>query len=387
MTDVDLHETMDAIAAGAPAPPADLLDRVEAGRRRQRRRRAVVAAAAVTMLAGAALAGVRLSAEPVDVPAGPARYAPFRIPPSVAERPSLWPGNAIPAPEPPSTRYGKPIRVIDEIETSFLLAADEDTFWNVTPEAGRFLPIVTGTGVDALRHPDWIAVSPSSIVWLADDRRSNGELSVYRTPHGGGSKGLITVVRQDPGALQGSLYATDDHVYWSTLDGVTRLSLTDGMTVMLPGFTGLVIDGTAWAARPGANPREFRNVVTGETRTVTPAAEVDPDRLRCIPAFCVAPARSGDGTWFVQRPDGSHTAKLPGAVKTFGAMGDAGVILLVDHVLLDPVSGRFGLASPGSMDGCPESAAGSRGKFVYRWATVEGNGCGPTWVMYLRDTD
>jgi hypothetical protein len=347
----------------------------------------MAAAAAVTMLAGAALAGARLFTEPADVPAGPARYAPFRIPPSVAERPSLWPGNAIPAPEPPSTRDGKPIRVIDEIESYFLLAADEDTFWNLTPEAGRFLPIVTGTGVDALRHPDWIAVSPTSIVWLADDRDSTDEFSVYRTPHGGGSKQLIMVVRQDPRTVQGQLYATEDHAYWSTPDGVTRLSLTDGMTGTLPGFTGLVTDGTEWAARPVANPREFRNVVTGETRTVTPAAEVAPDRLRCIPAFCVAPARSGDGTWFVQRPDGSHTAKLPGVVKTLGATGDTGVILLTDHVLLDPVSGRFGLAGPGSLDGCPESAVGSRGKFVYRWATAEGDGCGPTWVMYLRDTD
>ncbi len=389
MTDVDLHETMDAIAAGAAAPPADLLDRVAAGRHRQRRRRTAVAAvAAVALLAGAAWAGAHVSTRRADVPA---EYTPFHVPPSVAERPLVygaWPNAKLPFPEQPSTREGRPVRVLDQIDSFFLLVADRDTFWNVNPEAGRYLPIVTGTGVDGVRHPDRIAVTPNWIVWLAD-RVSAGEFAVYRTPHGGGSMELVTVVRQDPGTVRGRLYATDEHVYWSTPDGVTRVSQSDGTTSTLPGFAGMVTDGTPWATRPSPDPREFRNVVTGEVRTVTAAAMVDPGGLRCIPAFCVAPARSGDGSWFVQRPDGSHPTRLPAAVRTLGATNDSGVILLTDHTLLDPVSGRFGVGIFEGQEVCADSGAGASGRFVYRWSVREAPGgrCGDPWVLYLPDPD
>lgn len=116
---------------------------------------------------------------------------------------------------------------------------------------------------------------------------------------------------------------------------------------------------------------------------------MDPDRLRCIPAFCVAPARAGAGAWFVQRPDGSHAAKLPGAVRTIGATGDTGVILLADHGLLDPVSGRFGVADREPQDICADSGAGRNGWFIYRWSVRDAAGgqCGETWEVYLGDLD
>ena len=53
MTGRELHETMGLLAAEAPDPPADLLDRVVTGSRRRRHRQAAVAAfAAVIVLAG-----------------------------------------------------------------------------------------------------------------------------------------------------------------------------------------------------------------------------------------------------------------------------------------------------------------------------------------------
>lgn len=69
MTDLDVHEAMNAVAAEAPDPPADLLGRVEAGRRRHRRHQ--VLAAALLVLAAGSWAAIRPTTDRADTPAAP----------------------------------------------------------------------------------------------------------------------------------------------------------------------------------------------------------------------------------------------------------------------------------------------------------------------------
>ena len=388
MTGRELHETMGLLAAEAPAPPADLLDRVATGSRRRRRRQAAVAAfAAVLVLAGVAWAGLRPPVDRADVPAAPAAptgTGPFRLPPSVAEPPRVWdtwPASAPFAQEPSTTPDGRRVHVLDRIGTGFLLMGDEDNFYNWSPYDRVFRPIVSGTGPT---QQDWVVTTPTSIVWLARDRGGPDEaFSVYRTPHGGGSKQLVTVVPRPWSGVRG-LYATEQNAYFSGPDGVARVSLTDGTYSPLAGFEGMVTDGTAWATRPGGEqgsarpPTEFRHLVTGETRTVRPAAGLDVTLLRCVPAFCLGPATGGD-TWFVQRPDGSHLTRLPypGDPVTLGAVGGSGIVVLADGVLLDPGTGRFGVATRAQMRGCLQRSGAVKDEFVFRYAVRTGDTCGP----------
>jgi hypothetical protein len=391
MNDVRLHEAMDAIAAGAPAPPADLLDRVEAGRRRQRGTRTAVAGVAAVIQGGAAWAALGPSTYRADLPAGRTEYAPFHLPASVEAPPlfwNTWVSAMLGDQEPSATPDGKPVRVVDRIDDGFFLMGSADTFYTWTPLDRVLRPMMSSTGVDATAHPDWIVVTPRWIVWLADDRGSPGEFSIWRTPHGGGSRYLVAVVHQDTSGVHG-LYATDDHVYWSTRGdrAVHRLSQAHVTMALMPGFDGMTTDGTPWARGPGSSV--FRNLVTGEVRTVAPAEGVDAAAMQCIPAFCLAPSASDGRRWFLQRPDGSHRTELPypGRPAIAGAMGESGLLLVDGRVLLDPDSGRLGIATRDRQDGCPARAAGNKGEVSYRFAVRTPNGCGPRGFIAISASD
>jgi len=313
------------------------------------------------------------------MPARPVGYPPFTVPSSVANPPMIWqvwrdmPGIAR---EPATTPGGEPVRMLGVLGPS-LLMGDRDNFYAWSRWDERFRPLVAGTGVDATAHPDRVVVAPMSIVWLAD--RGDG-LAVYRAPRVGGSMQLVTVVRQ-PGADVRNLFATEDHAYWSTRDGVLRVSLSDGSAGLLAGYEDLVTDGTAWASGSGV----YKHLVTGEERRIRAAPEADAARLRCIPAFCVAPPRDGGEVWLLQRPDGSRVTRLPipGPPVAIGAIPGSGLIVLADGVLLDPVSGAYGFPGLKVGDACPLRSEATKEYFAYRYGERTAGGCGNPGVTFI----
>jgi hypothetical protein len=168
----------------------------------------------------------------------------------------------------------------------------------------------------------------------------------------------------------------------------------------MPGFENLVTDGTAWARDSLAEPTVFRNLVTGEERRV--ARPSDADRLRCVPAFCLGHARGG---WFVQAWDGSNRRRLdyPGTPVLIGALDaapppiktpagyplpprDSGLLLIADRVLLDPLSGRFGVATHGAQ--CDVRYGPVKNEIVYSWSTPVDGACGgPRRSAYIGGND
>jgi hypothetical protein len=384
-TDIDLRGVLTSLAAEAAEPPADLLDRVESGRRRYRRRRAATAAfAAVAVLAVGAWAAVaRPAADRADTPlTAPALHLPSSLAKPLPMH-LVWPGS-LPISKPPGrVDDNEPVHVVARTDEVSLLTAGRDTLYRLDTMREVFYPLVTDTGVDAIAHPDRIAVTPTSIVWLAD-RDTPDEYGVYRSPLGGGSRTLVAVIRA-PGGPRG-LYATDDHAWWSnaTGGGVLRVSLSDGSTSRPAGFDGLVAVGTAWATSPGDAPTVFRNLVTGVERRVVRAADVA--TLECVPAFCLGDLAGRPGSWFVQRPDGSDRTMLtyPGEPTLVGAMGDSGLLVVDNRVLLDPTTGRFAAAPWDTGATCDVTYATLKDDVVLQWSDGP---CTETWVAYLGAAD
>jgi hypothetical protein len=382
MTDTDLSRAMSGIADEAPAPPVDLLERVAVRHRRYRRRRAATATlAALAVLAAGTWGVTGPLARRADTPAV-TQWPPLVVPSSVASPPLLghnW-THGFPAVEEPPTRTpeGDPVRVVGPLEEYTVLVSGSDTFYEFGLDRRVFEPLVSDTGLDAGAHPDRIAFAPHWIVWLAEDRGAGGGYSLYRAPRGGQSRELVAVVR--PRATPRGLYATDDHVWWSGGNDVTRVSLADGTVSTLAEFSGLVTDGTAWARTPGDTPTAFRNLVTGERRPVVRSADIA--SLHCIPAFCLGDLAGRPGSWFVQRPDGSGRVALPypGEPALVGALGEHGLLVIGNRVLLDPTSGQF-IGTPWNPeDGCRVDYGTLRNDVVLRWG--QGN-CDKTWLAYV----
>jgi hypothetical protein len=380
MTDLDVREAMNAVAAEAPDPPADLLGRVEAGRRRHRRNRAATAAfATVVLLAAGTWAVLRPASDRHDTPAvsrhieNP-RVPGFIVPPPAQEPPLItvtWPGALVGPAEPRDTPSGAEFVVLDRLDDNRLLISEDlRKLYAYDLKARTFQVLVADTRSWVRNAQPLVARSPRWIVWVAGSPYPDHDFYVFRAPVAGGERELVGVVpNAGPGGL--NLYATDEYVYWTHPDepGVTRMSMADGTFGPLPGFDGFRIDGTAWAR----GPAEFRNLATGEERRISPSP--DTKSAECVPAFCLV--RTADG-WFVQRLDGRDRTALPWP-GTFDLAGD--LLLLPDNSLLDPLTGKRGIAEPGGGAGCPRQYGSIDGQVFYRW------GCAARQVVYLTPAD
>jgi hypothetical protein len=232
---------------------------------------------------------------------------------------------------------------------------------------------------------DYLAISPHWVVWQADHVKEDGHrFSIYRAPITGGPKQRIGVVNQP--VLNVGYYATDDYVYWSPANGggVNRMSMTDGTLSTLPGFEGTLIDGSPWVriprpAEPGPSflmakvgtPIGFRNVVSGERRSVTMPPDVA--TLKCVPAFCVAVVKE-TGELVIERLDGTGRIALPrtkspavgrGSLLNFG---DGGLVVLDDVTLLDPLTGKLAATPSPKNATCGYSPGSIRDAAVFTWS-------------------
>jgi hypothetical protein len=386
MSGTDLRELLKNRAANAATPPADLIERVEAGHRRRRRGQAAVATfLSVLVLAAGAWVALRPGADrhpqlPATPPT-PAAPRPFHVPGSMANPPALkitWPGTTM-VDQPLPDRIGRPLGRIDQ---DHLLLGDTTTFssYDVTTRTTRTL--VSGTG--AKPHGSGIlftvAIAPHWIIWQADDQQSATAFSVYRAPITGGPRQLVAVVHAS--VENQGYYATDDFVYWSPIrhGGVTRLSLTDGTIRVLPGFEGIWSDGTGWGRDVGrprnqtataevktpkaAAPISFRSLVTGELRAVTRSRDLT--GMQCVPTFCIG-ASAGSSQEFVQRLDGSGRVALPATGHRIVAVlqvGDGGLIAY-GLTLLDPLTGRVGAAQT------PDGPCGRTSDYLQRATVID----------------
>jgi hypothetical protein len=387
MSGTDLRELLNNRAANAAKPPADLIERVEAGHRRRRRGQATVAAfLSVLVLAAGAWVVLRPDAErhpqlPATTPT-PATPRPFHVPGSLANPPALnvaWPATTM-VDQPLPNRYGRPLGRIDQ---DHLLLGNAMTFssYDVTTRTARTL--VSGTGAGQQTGVQFTAaIAPHWIVWQADDQHSATAFSVYRAPISGGPRQLVGVVHAS--VDNQGYYATDDFVYWSPIrhGGVTRFSLTDGTIRALPGFEGIWSDGTGWGRDVGysrnptgtasevntpkaAAPVAFRSLVTGERRPVTRSRDLT--QMQCVPTFCIG-ASAGSSKEFVQRLDGRGRVALPATTgHAFVAVlqiGDGGLISY-GLTLFDPFTGRVGGAQ------VPEEPCGRATEYLQRATVID----------------
>ncbi len=386
MTDLDLRRAMDTIAENAPAPPADLLDRVMAGHRRQRRNRARTAAfaAAAVVLAAGTWAALRPPGDRGE-PAGG-----FRLPSSVADAPPLtevWKAATIVG-DLPDTPDGATPYLIGRLDTDHLLIAGVTTLYSYAVGEQTYRPVLDGGNLALGADRAGWAISPR---WIVRILRTGTGVEVRRSPAAGGSIEVVAEAAQSP-PIRGA-WATDDHVYWSVegTGGVTRASLTDGTVAALPGFENLTADGTPWAKN--ADATVFRNLLTGEERRVRRPAGAD--SLRCVPAFCLGHDRDG---WYLSAVDGSHRTDLPypGTPALVGALHaaihhplqpvDSGMLLLAGGVLLDPVTGFSGAVTRAEQ--CDVSYGPVKDEVFYRWSTTVGGACtGPRQTAYVSGGD
>jgi hypothetical protein len=392
MSGTDLRELLKNRAAGASMPPADLMDRVEAGYRRRRRGQVAWSAfAAVLVLAVAVWAGLSPAPDRTSLPANLVNPSPFHLPPTLNKAPGLSSAfpDAVLDGIPPTTPSNSKTAVLGRLGRGHALLGDRKALYDYDTRSKTFRTITeTGGAMTA------IAIAPHWIVWQQTDSANAEHFFVYRAPISGGPRQLVAAVGQrTPTTIW---YATDDDVYWTSLptsragSGVTRLSLKNGAVSTMPGFEDLSVDGTPWAKgydiptvdNPGVEiPTDgrttlMRNLLTGERRSVT--TRDDTEWLRCVATFCVGQTRSTrpspttpsgqayphmDG-YFLQQPDGSdrveisYRAMSPQLLRT----DDGGLLAFqgATVTVLDPVSGKVGtIAGAGKGLGCASTGAAS----------------------------
>jgi hypothetical protein len=380
MSGTDLRELLKNRAGDAPMPPADLMQRVEAGHRRRRRSQVALSAfAAVLVLAVGAWAGLSAAPHRASLPANPVNLPPFHLPATLDDAPAIataFPGSVIDG-IPGTAPSDLNAVVYGRLGPGHALIGDRKTLYDYDSGSRTFRTLTTtGPAMTA------ITLAPHWIVWQQSDTTNPRHFWVYKAPRSGGARQLVADVRQAPSST--AWYATDDYAYWTSKppnpvsSGVTRLSLKDGAVAGMAGFEDLSMDGTPWAKSfvgsgaylPGISARDerttmMRNVVTGERRPVT--TRDDTEWLNCVATFCLGQTKSlrpsptttngqplhfhNDG-FFVQHPDGSdrveisYRAYLPELLNT----DDGGLLVSrgLTMVVLDPLSGKFGTV-PGAV--------------------------------------
>lgn len=375
MSEADLRDAMAEIAERAPVPPADLLERVEAGHRRQQRKHSVTAAfCAVLLVAAGGWVLSRPNDRIIDA---------FQLPPLTANPPLVtetWPAATITGtlPRPPD---GQDPIAMSRINQNHLLvwgrvgrgsSATSSTIWSYTVGARVYRPVVRNLPARAVLAT--LAIGDDALVWV-EQSGDNTRLS-YSSINGG-----------PPGRFAGTangmagMFADGRTLYWSSGASaplVHRMTLPTGSIEDRLGYEGLAVDGTAWAHN--ADNTRFKHLVTGEERTVVrpPGA----DELECVAAFCLGHDATG---WFLQHTDGRERTKLPypGMPKLIGANG---LVLLAGNVLLDPVRGKLGVAARRSQCDVVHTSRG--GELIYGWRESVGGRCaGNYWTAYIGAED
>jgi hypothetical protein len=102
----------------------------------------------------------------------------------------------------------------------------------------------------------------------------------------------------------------------------------------------------------------------------------------CVPAFCLVSTEDGA---FVQRLDGTGRTALPGRghFALLGPIGDGGLVVLPDRSLLDPVTGRHGIAEKGG-EVCMSASGVLKGTAYFRWSGTDANGCTGRRAVFFR---
>lgn len=387
MSEADLRDAMAEIAERAPVPPIDLLERVEAGHRRQRRRQTVTAAfCAVLLVAAGGWVISRPNGRAVQVDA-------FQLPPVPATPPLItetWPAATVTGalPRPPD---GQDPIAMGRIDQRHLLVwgrvgrgsqATSSTLWNYSVGDRSYRPVVSDLPARAVLAT--LAISGSSLVRV-EQLDDDSQLAVSPISGGPTSRFAFGV-----NGVMG-LFIDGQTVYWSTNPQsplVRRFTLPAGSVNDLIGYEGLTVDGTSWARNEDST--RFKNLVTGEERTVVRPAGAD--ELSCVPAFCLGHDAAG---WFLQLTDGTEHTPLPypGTPQLIGGFGsaagepqDSGLLLLESGVLLDPVRGKLGVAGRGAQ--CDVVYTSRNGDLIYGWKAPVGGKCaGQYSTAYIGSTD
>jgi hypothetical protein len=405
MSEIDIHEALGDNAVDAPAPPQDLLDRVETGYRRRRRGRAITATfLSVALLALGAWVVLRPDAQRETLPAKPP--VTFHVPSSIENAPpfeKVWPKSFVLDDRLPGTSPNALLVPVGLLDTGHVLVVGRDKFYSYDAQDKQLRVLVDATGITGQSSPQGqLAISPHWIVWQVNRANDFHHFDIYRAPITGGPKQRVAVVNAiNPNE---GYYATDEAVYWSPVNGggVYRLSFADPKPVLVPGTVNMILDGTPWLSikvpRPNTpnvpggksddlayrfgRPTAFRNVVTGELRPmVTPP---DAAAVACVPTFCVGTTKTTKKK-FVQRLDGSGRVELPmtGKISPNFVMplrsDNGGVILMDNFTVLDPLTGV--LAGPPFTGDCGFSPSSTKGAALLgKSDPVPGkkNYCGPT---------
>ena len=367
-----LHETMTEIAEQAPAPPAGLLDRVEAGyQRRRRRHTAFTAAAAVLVLMVGGWTVLRPSAE-FDMTAG------FHLPSSVDDPPlfhQTWPAATVINDLPVTPDGGQPAVLGRHDEYPFVLGRSALYFWHVWGD--KYTEVVQLDFNPVLRH------SVLGDKWTVIVDQTGDSADVWRIPAWGGARNRIATLSVTS-EVRG-VYAAGDWAYLSVTGGpgVIRVALANGTSEPLAGFSDLVSDGSGWARN--ADGTVLRNLVTGEERRQPRPA--DAQAWECVPAFCLGQSL---GDWFLQEPGGDRERlPYPGTPSLIGTAMNSGILRVADGIVLDPLTGKFAdpayYAVPIDEVQCDaEWGQLSTGVFYrYRLAPDGGSCDGPWSVVYL----
>ncbi|GLY98936.1 hypothetical protein [Actinoplanes sp. NBRC 103695] len=375
MSEADLRDAMAEIAERAPVPPADLLERVEAGHRRQQRKHTVTAAFCAVLLVAA---GGWVLSRPTDRVVDA-----FQLPPLPANLPLItetWPAATVTGalPRPPD---GQDPIAMGRIDQRHLLvwgrvgrgsAAARSTLWNYDVAAEVYRPMAKDLQARAVLTT--VMVGDDTVVRV---EQFDGGIAISYSLVDGSH--MVRLARTMNGVA--GIFVDGRSVYWSTTlpkPLVHRMTISRSPIEDLIGYEGLTVDGTAWARN--ADSTRFKHLVTGEERTVVrpPGA----DELECVAAFCLGHDPTG---WFLQHTDGSERTKLP-YPGTPTLIGGYGLVLLAGNVLLDPVRGKLGIAARRSQCDVVHTSRG--GEVIYGWRESAGGRCaGNYWTAYIGAED
>ncbi|CNF51591.1 Uncharacterised protein [Mycobacterium tuberculosis] len=358
--DTAVRGALTAAAREAPAVPAGLLERVEAGHRRRRRRRTGAAALAVAVvLGGTGAAGALLRSgdrPPPAAAAGELKPVPrtgLGTPVKVRDR---WPDAVRSVPgRLPNGRELHPVELLDGdrlVGATWSALQRPDKLWSYdlgTGRAGVITDIVVPRG-SKIFASDFAIGGDRVIWWLSYRVDGRDTVEIWAAPIAGGAAHKIAGM---PGSDVSTLLVDGDTIVWGMSGGVYQMPLSGGVPAKIPGSGGFGIISWPWLGSPASPGREagdieYRslwNVRTGERRKALLAPFTAP--WSCGVVWCVA-GRPDLGT-AVQRRDGKAGRVLPDGFMAFmtGVVYGRFVPYLPDgpatknHVLYDADTGTL----------------------------------------------